>query len=248
MHARSAAARLWVDIEDRLIPLLRLTTHERALYYHLLRRTRLVGRRLIRVSRRRMARASGLSTATARHYLRVLARKQCIRFVDRGPDGSLVSVLLPDEILAKLGPAVAPPADNSPLASLPHLLERDAAGQPRAWPRSDHFRNDEFRARILKRDRHRCFYCRQPLLPGDWTLDHVVPVVRGGSDRASNLAACCARCNWAKGLYYAEDFLRGLHDKGVIPRKQLHSRLKALAVLASGAVAVFRRRRLAPIV
>jgi len=146
MHPRSTAARLWVDFEDRLIPLLRLTTHERALYYHLVRRTRLVGRRLLRISRRRMARASGLSAPTARHYLRVLARKQCIRFVDRGPGGSLVSVLLPDEILAKLGPGVPPPKDNSPLASLPHLLERDAAGQPRAWPRSDHFRNDEFRA------------------------------------------------------------------------------------------------------
>jgi len=229
MRPRSAAARLWVDIEDRLIPLLRLTTHERALYYHLLRRTRLVGRRLIRVSRRRMARASGLSTATARHYLRVLARKHCIRFVDRGPDGTHVSVLLPDEILAKLGPGVPPSVDNSPLASLPHLFERDAAGQPRAWPRSDHFRNDNFRLRILKRDRYRCFYCRQPLLPGDWTLDHVVPIARGGSDLASNLVACCARCNWAKGLSSAQDFLRDLHTRKVIPRKQLHSRLKALA-------------------
>ena len=228
MHVRSAAARLWVDIEDRLIPLLRLTTHERALYYHLLRRTRLVGRRLIRVSRRRMARVSGLSTATARHYLRVLARKQCIRFVDRGPDGSLVSVLLPEEIFAKLGPAVPPPADHSPLASLPHLLECDAAGQPRAWPRSDHFRNDEFRARILKRDRHRCFYCRQPLLPGDWTLDHVVPIARGGSDLASNLVACCARCNWAKGLSSAEDFLRSLCRKKVLTRPQLRARLRHL--------------------
>jgi len=228
MRPRSAAARLWVDIEDRLIPLLRLTTHERALYYHLLRRTRLVGRRVIRISRHRMARASGLSAGTARSYLRVLARKQCIRFVDAGPDGSVVSVFLPDEIFTRLGPAAVSPLAKDSLASLPRLVERDAAGQPRAWPRSDNLRDDNFRARILRRDRHRCFYCRQPLLPGEWTLDHVVPIARGGSDLASNLVACCTRCNWAKGHSPAPDFLRSLRLKKVLTPSQLRSRLRHL--------------------
>jgi hypothetical protein len=226
MPARSTAARLWISIEDRLIPALRLTTHERSLYYHLLRRTRLVGRRAVRVSRRKLAAVMGLSTYTARHYLRVLARKKCVRFLDRGSSGCLVTVLLPDEAFAELSRAPA----TEQLASLTHRppIDRDAAGQPRAWPRTDHFRNEAFREKILKRDRHRCFYCRRPLSVGDWSLDHVIPVVHGGLDLASNLVACCARCNFEKALSPAVDFLKSLASKRVLSPTQLRSRLKTL--------------------
>jgi hypothetical protein len=228
MPARSTAARLWISIEDRLIPALRLTTHERAIYYHLLRRTRLLGRRMVRISRRHMARVSGLAPATARHYFRLLARKQCIRFVDRGAAGCLLSVFLPDEIFDRL--RSAPPSD--PLSSLMFHPLRDAYGQPRAWPRSDHFRNENFRAGILRRDRHRCFYCRRPLHPGEWTLDHVVPIVHGGLDVASNLVSCCVHCNWEKSLTPADEFLLGLVRKQILSKAQLRTRLKALRSLS----------------
>jgi 5-methylcytosine-specific restriction endonuclease McrA len=224
MAGRFVPGRVWAAIEDWLIPALRLTTHERALYYHLVRRTHLLGRRAVRISRRQMARVSGLSTYTARHYLRVLARKQCIRFVDHSPRGCLIEVRLPEEIARRSG--AKPPPEQ--LALVPHQVERDAAGQPRAWLRSDHFRSADFRLRILRRERGRCFYCRRPLRAREWTLDHVVPVARGGSDRASNLVACCAPCNWAKGLSPASDFLRSLHRKRILSCAQLNSRLNAL--------------------
>lgn len=229
----NSLARLWAAIEDWLIPALRLTTHERALYYHLVRRTRLARRRAVRVSRRQLARISGLSTATARHYLRVLARKQCIRFLDRSPLGCLVEVRLPDEISERW--ARAPRSER--LLFAVRQPERDAAGQPRAWPRSDHFRSPDFRLRILRRERGRCFYCRGSLRAREWSLDHVVPLARGGSDRPSNLVACCARCNWEKGLSSAQDFLRHLCDKEVLSRRQLQSRLKALRGRGSSRVA-----------
>jgi len=231
MSTRSTAARLWIAIEDRLIPALRLTTHERAIYYHLLRRTRLAGRRMMRISRRQMARVSGLAPATARHYFRLLARKQCIRFVDRGAAGCLLSVFLPDEVFERL--RSAPPSDQ--LASLMFHPLRDAYGQPRAWPRSDHFRNENFRARILARDAHRCFYCRRPLHPGEWTLDHVVPIVHGGLDTASNLVACCVHCNWQKNLTSAKDFLESLFRAKFLTRSQFRSRQKALRTRNAGA-------------
>ena len=215
---------MWAAIEDWLIPTLRLTTHERALYYHLVRRTRLDGRRAVRLSRRQVARVLGLSTYTARHYLRVLARKGCIRILDRSPRGSRIAVRLPGEIAKRL--ARAPRSER--LLFAPREAERDAAGQPRAWPRSDHFRALDFRARILQREGGRCFYCRRRLRAREWTLDHVVPVARGGSDHASNLVACCSQCNWEKALTPAEDFLRALHGRGVLSRAQLRGRLKPL--------------------
>ena len=230
MPTRSTAARLWIAIEDRLIPALRLTTHERALYYHLLRRTRLVGRRAVRVSRRKLAAVMGLSTYTARHYLRVLARKKCVRFIDRGSTGCLVTVLLPDEAFAELSRS----ASTEQLASLIHRppIDRDAAGQPRAWPRSDHFRNEAFREKILKRDRGRCFYCGRTLRPREWTLDHVVPVARGGSDLPSNLVACCHTCNSTKSHLPAEEFLHALVRSEILNPHQFRTRLNALRSLS----------------
>ena len=45
-----------------------------------------------------------------------------------------------------------------------------------------------------------CHYCGEALHPlRDFTVDHVMPVARGGSDEPSNLVAACRRCNGRKG-------------------------------------------------
>lgn len=225
MQDRSRAARWWAQIEDRLIPALRLSTHERAIYYHLFRRTHLRGEREIRVSRHTLGQATGLNVSTARHYLGVLAAKQCVRFLDRGVRGCLLRVRLPDEIFAELrrrgGELLAAP------------VERDAKGHFRPWPRRHDHRREALRGQIFRRDRGRCFYCRRRL-PGEWTLDHLVPTIRGGrvADPA-NLAACCAVCNAEKGTSTAADFLRALRARGVLSRAQLRSRQKRLRALRS---------------
>ena len=217
---RSAVARLWCAIEDRLIPALRLSTHERAIYYHLIRRTHLRGALAVRVSRRTLGRVTGLNVNTARHYLGVLAQKQCIGFVDRGVRGCLVRVRLPDEILARLT-RKSRDASHSPLVTSHRSLDR-------AWPRRYDHKREALRKRIFARERGRCFYCRRKL-PAHWTLDHVTPPIRGGPvDDPANLVACCAVCNAEKGLLPAPDFLRILASRVVLSPNQLRSRLKKL--------------------
>ena len=53
------------------------------------------------------------------------------------------------------------------------------------------------RKNILRRDGHRCQYCGR----GDLTLtlDHVLPVSRGGEDGWENLVCACVKCNNKKG-------------------------------------------------
>ena len=218
---------VWRQMEDVLFPALRLSTHERALYVHLLRHSRLEGRRTVRVSRNDLARAIGLCASTSRHYLRALARKQVVRFLDRSALGCLLEILLPDEVTAALAHSPA----SRELTCAVREVERDSAGQPRAWPRTDHFRSPRFRARILKRDSGQCFYCLRPLRPGEWTLDHVNQVSRGGSDSASNVVASCVPCNWDKGQLSAEDFIRSMRRKKVLTPKQMRSRLRRLRSL-----------------
>jgi len=48
---------------------------------------------------------------------------------------------------------------------------------------------------VLKRDGHRCGYCTRR---GE-TVDHIVPVSRGGGSTWANTIAACDRCNQRKG-------------------------------------------------
>ena len=45
----------------------------------------------------------------------------------------------------------------------------------------------------------RCHYCGCQLRWENSTLDHVVPLARGGTHQASNLVLACHRCNQLKG-------------------------------------------------
>lgn len=49
---------------------------------------------------------------------------------------------------------------------------------------------------VFERDAYRCCAC------GEWlslTVDHIVPLARGGSDELANLQTLCLACNLAKG-------------------------------------------------
>lgn len=53
------------------------------------------------------------------------------------------------------------------------------------------------RKNILRRDGHRCLYCGRGDIP--LTLDHVVPLSRGGEESWENLVCACVKCNNRKG-------------------------------------------------
>ncbi|MEO5365538.1 MAG: HNH endonuclease [Magnetococcus sp. WYHC-3] len=44
----------------------------------------------------------------------------------------------------------------------------------------------------------RCHYCGRRVPPAELTLDHVVPLVRGGRTSRSNCVPACQECNHAK--------------------------------------------------
>ena len=43
-----------------------------------------------------------------------------------------------------------------------------------------------------------CHYCRRHFPPSELTLDHIVPLVRGGKTTKGNVAAACKQCNTKK--------------------------------------------------
>ena len=44
----------------------------------------------------------------------------------------------------------------------------------------------------------RCYYCEQSFPPRELTMDHIVPLSRGGRSVKSNVVPCCKECNSQK--------------------------------------------------
>ena len=58
-----------------------------------------------------------------------------------------------------------------------------------------------------------CHYCGRQVGAEALTMDHVVPVARGGSSRKGNVVPCCAACNKTKRcLTPAEIILNELEE------------------------------------
>ena len=72
------------------------------------------------------------------------------------------------------------------------------------------------RANVFKRDGRACQYCG--LKPRELTLDHVIPVSRGGPDTWTNVVTCCTRCNRKKGARTPAEARMPLLSKPYEPR------------------------------
>ena len=56
---------------------------------------------------------------------------------------------------------------------------------------------------IINDNRGRCWYCGAG---ESETLDHIIPISKGGSDEDCNLVPCCKSCNSSKRDLALEDF------------------------------------------
>src|SRR6202011_2169657 len=66
------------------------------------------------------------------------------------------------------------------------------------------------RRNLLLRDDHTCQYCGFVGSAAELTVDHVMPVSRGGAaDRWENVVIACKRCNWRKANHAPQEV--GLH-------------------------------------
>jgi len=41
----------------------------------------------------------------------------------------------------------------------------------------------------------RCYYCSERFRPDELTMDHIVPIIRGGKTTKGNIVTCCKWCN-----------------------------------------------------
>jgi len=69
-----------------------------------------------------------------------------------------------------------------------------------------HLRHERAKARELRQSRWwqnrlaegRCHYCGRPFSPRELTMDHLVPLIRGGRSTRGNCVPACKECNSRK--------------------------------------------------
>ena len=59
---------------------------------------------------------------------------------------------------------------------------------------------------LMRRQNKTCVYCGHRRTAPSFDIDHIIPVVRGGSNEVSNLQVICKPCNQRKGLQTDEEF------------------------------------------
>lgn len=72
-----------------------------------------------------------------------------------------------------------------------------------------HCRKEKEKARQLRRSqwwrqqlgKGVCYYCEQTFPKEELTMDHVLPIIRGGKTNKKNVVVCCKVCNNEKKYY-----------------------------------------------
>ena len=214
---------LWKQLEDQLVPRLRLSVIDRTVYSHLLRHTRLEGKLRLRFSIVWLARNLRLSTNPVRDGVRRLVAHGALRLVQRSRAGHVVDVRLPGEMRAMRLNRLERRVANAKHSRATLNLEA-----------ADFLHDKSLRKTIHARERGQCFYCLRRTTSTFHCLDHVIPRSQSGPNSYRNLVSCCMECNARKGEKHAADFLRLLYRERRLTAPELAARLRALDALAVG--------------
>lgn len=202
------------DIEDHVVPRLKLDVGEARLYYHLLRHSRLIEKHDVLISVAQIAEVLNCSKNTVKPRLRTLQDKKVIDVTNTGWAGTRIKVFLPREI-----PSAVPEKAE------PEILDLETI---------DFYKDTKYRPAIFEREQGRCFYCRRTLTDEDSGLDHADPQIANGTNSYRNVVAACHSCNSSKGDDTAEEFLRKLYRRGFLVAPELEERLADVAKLKQG--------------
>jgi 5-methylcytosine-specific restriction endonuclease McrA len=68
-----------------------------------------------------------------------------------------------------------------------------------ARPEKRSNKSREKRRKMISRGVTSCYWCKEPITLDTSTIEHIVPLARGGLDNANNRTLACKPCNEARG-------------------------------------------------
>lgn len=67
------------------------------------------------------------------------------------------------------------------------------------------------KSEVLERDDYTCQFCGQHFSTTELTIDHLIPIARGGLDEITNYVTCCQPCNQRKADMPLETFAQTIN-------------------------------------
>lgn len=64
--------------------------------------------------------------------------------------------------------------------------------------------------KVFLKSNGKCPYCFTPIFEDSFSLDHIKPISKSGTNHLNNLIACCKTCNFKKHDSLLKDFKRDL--------------------------------------
>lgn len=95
----------------------------------------------------------------------------------------------------------------------------------------------DIRQEVYRRDDFTCQYCNIKYTPHDLTIDHLIPISRGGLDEMTNYVTCCRQCNYRKSNTSLVQFSQSvnitveelpIHGDPVIDNEELPIKLRLI--------------------
>ena len=80
--------------------------------------------------------------------------------------------------------------------TIPFYIPEDEAAQKKEKHKARELKNSQWWKR--RRSQGICHYCQQPVPLKEMTMDHIVPISRGGKSVKGNVVPCCKTCNTQK--------------------------------------------------
>ncbi len=99
------------------------------------------------------------------------------------------------------------------MTTQPYAYDLDDAQIRRERQRARELRGSQWWKRRLAKGV--CHYCRRQTLPGELTMDHIVPIARGGRSTKGNVVTACKNCNNKKKQLLPmewQEFLTGFNQ------------------------------------
>lgn len=78
---------------------------------------------------------------------------------------------------------------------------------------------------VFKKNKGKCIYCEQEfrdIYDPRFTIEHLIPISKGGPDIFSNVFPCCRKCNSNRGSMQLNDWLRRLIEKRITYKGVYH--------------------------
>jgi predicted DNA-binding transcriptional regulator len=199
------AVEVWKEVQALAVRL-GLTVIDRTVYLHLLRLTRMEGKRRLRFSILGIAPRLGLSGAPVREAVRRLMDKGVLRLIERSNIGHLVEVLLPSEVR---GPRASRTEDGGSKLRPGTNLEE-----------VDFLRTRELRLAIHEREGGKCAFIacgKRPAGATAWIT--WCPRWRAGAIRTATWFPAVWTATGKRGLRRREIFCAGCTARGACRRR-----------------------------